>query len=165
MSKEGLFDKIKKEAEENYALIKKVFCPALRRDVAFNSAGLKHIKFKHWNNHRPAVDQYLRLKFLRKAPVIIGKSGTIQEYVEQKIFERLRRNSRWEKILVEVKFYGFVAITSINNGEPLKFKVIVKEISGRDPIFWSIIPFWKCQKNPLLGEIKKVFHNGDLETQ
>jgi hypothetical protein len=165
MNQEGFFEKIKKEAEENYASIEKVFCPALKREVVFNSNGLKHVKFKHWNNPRSAEDQYLRLKFLKKASVILEKSGTTQEYLECKNFERMRKNSRWERVLINVKYYGFVAILNIENGDPVKLKVIVKEISGSNPIFWSIFPFWKCQKNPLLGEIKKVFHDGDLETQ
>jgi hypothetical protein len=89
----------------------------------------------------------------------------MQEYIEQKVFERVHRNSRWEKLLVDVKFYGFVAIINISSGNPIRLKIVVKEVVGGSPIFWSIIPFWKCQKNPLLGEIKKVFHEGDLETQ
>jgi hypothetical protein len=66
MNKEGLFEKIKKEAEENYGKINKIFCPALNREVLFNSKGLNHIKMKDWNKARLQDDQYLRLKFLVK---------------------------------------------------------------------------------------------------
>ncbi len=61
---------------------------------AFNVKGLKHIKFKAWNKTRSILDQYLRFKFLRLAPAILEKSGTLQEYQETKNFERIDSNSK-----------------------------------------------------------------------
>lgn len=153
------FNEIKKEAESWYKKVDRVECPYLKRKVIFNSKGLDHIKFKAWNKSRLISDQYMRFKFLRLAPAVLEKSGTLQEYEETKCFERWKSSSKWQKILVPVVYYGFVAI--LNN--KIRVKVIVKEIDGGNPFFWSIIPFWRNRKHPITGEIKKVFHEGDLE--
>jgi hypothetical protein len=153
------FHEIKKEAEIWYRSIDKVECPVLKRKINFNTKGLKHIKFKAWNKSRSMADQYLRLKFLRLAPAILKKSGTLQEYQETKNFERIDSNSKWKNLMVPVKYCGFIAILDYK----YKVKVIVKEIYGGQPYIWSIIPFWKNKINPLTEETKKVFHEGDLE--
>ena len=141
------------------------FCPALNKNINFNTKGLDHIKFKDWNKTRLASEQYLRLKFLRKAPEILKKATTMQEYKEGKTFERVNSNSKWNKKMVNVKFYGFVTITSLDSNGMIRIKIIVKEVKGGEPYFWSIIPFWKCKKDPILEQTKKVFHDGDLNTQ
>lgn len=153
------FNQEKKKAEETYKKIDRVYCPFLNCKVNFNAKGLDHIKFKDWNKPRLISEQYLRLKFLKFAPLIVEKTCTLQEYNETKIFERRKRNSRWEKVMVPVKYYGFVAIMKYK----IKVKVIVKELQGGQPYFWSIIPFWKSKKDPILELTKKVFHDGDLE--
>jgi hypothetical protein len=153
------FTKVKEEAEGWYKQAGKVYCPFLKRNVNFNAKGLAHIKFKGWNKTRLISDQYLRFKFLRLAPAILTKSGTLQEYNDTKNFEREKSNSRWQKLMVPVKYYGFVAVLDYK----IRVKVIVKEVFGGQPYFWSIIPFWKNYKHPITEEIKKVFHEGDLE--
>lgn len=65
-----------------------------------------------------------------------------------------KTNSRWEKVLRDVSFYEFMAV--LGN---VRVKVIVKEVSGGEKHFWSVIPFWGINK-----EIsKRVLHSGDLE--
>ena len=44
-------------------------------------------------------------------------------------------------------------------------KIIVKEIEGGESFFWSIIPFWKSRKDEFSNKIKRILHEGDLETQ
>ena len=153
------FNRIKAKAEECYKQVDNVYCPFLKKNVGFNSKGLDHIKFKSWNRSRSNSDQYLRLKFLKLAPSILEKSGTLQEYNNTKNFERVKTSSRWQKLMVPVRYYGFVAILDYE----IRVKVIVKEVYGGQPHFWSIIPFWKNRKHPITEEIKKVFHDGDLE--
>lgn len=153
------FLKIKKEAEKFYKEVESVYCPFLKRKINFNVKGLDHIKIKEWNKGRLMQDQYLRLKFLHLAPEILKLSGTLQEYQEGKSFERVNINSRWENHLKDVNYYGFVAI--INE---VKLKIIVKEIDGGQPYFWSIIPSWKVKKDKNNNKTKKVFHKGKLET-
>lgn len=153
------FNQIKQEAEDWYKNVNKIVCPFLNRKVSFNAKGLDHIKFKAWNKARSVSDQYLRLKFLRLAPKILEKSGTLQEYNETKNFERIKSNSRWQKLMIPVKYYGFVAVLDYK----IKVKIIIKEVHSGQPYFWSIIPFWKNKKHPITNEIKKVFHEGDPE--
>lgn len=153
------FQIIKQKAEEDYKKIDKVYNPFLRRKVSFNAKGLDHIKLKQWNKTRLLSDQFLRIKFLCLVPKIIEKSTTLQEYNETKNFERINMKSKWQKMMVPVKYYGFVSIVDYK----IKIKVIVKEIVGGQPFFWSIIPFWKTKNDPILEETKKVFHDGDLE--
>lgn len=155
------FNQVKKDAEEKYKKINSIFCPFLNKNVSFNAKGLDHVKFKEWNKTRLISEQYLRLKFLKLAPLIIEKSSTLQEFFETKVFERIKRNSRREKILTPVKYYGFVAIASFK----IKIKIVIKEIENGQPFFWSIIPFWKTKKDPIAKQTKKVFHDGDLEKQ
>ncbi len=107
---------------------------------------------------RLVSDQYLRLKFLKWAPEVIKNSHTLQEFKEGRTFERRSINSRWEKAMVLVRYHGFIAI--LNH---VRIKVIVKQIEGGDPYFWSILPFWKNWKDPLYQKTKKIFHDGDPE--
>lgn len=101
----------------------------------------------------------MRLKFLNIAPEIIKKSHTLQEYRELKNFERQKINSRWERRMVAVKYYAFVAII-----DKRWIKIIVKEIEGGKKFFWSICPYWK-QKMNSDGTKQKILHEGDLERQ
>ena len=96
---------------------------------------------------------------IKLAPLIIKKSFTLQEFFETKSFERIRSNTRWEKKLVIVRYYGFVAIVNKS-----RIKIIVKEVDGGVRFFWSIIPFWKMSRSKQESN-KKIFHEGDLETQ
>ncbi|KKR13750.1 MAG: hypothetical protein UT42_C0039G0005 [Candidatus Falkowbacteria bacterium GW2011_GWA2_39_24] len=153
------FTKIKSDAESFYKTIGEVHCPYFNERITFNSKGLDHIKFKEWNKTRLIKDQYLRLKFLCLSPEIIKKSHTLQEFRESNNFERQKINSRWERRIITVKYYAFVAI--LNN---IRLKIIIKEIEGGKKFFWSIYPYWKQRRN-YDGRIKKALYEGDLETQ
>lgn len=156
----ALYKKVKQEAGDFYKTVNAVFCPYLKSKVNFNAKGLDHIKMKSWNKTRLVSDQYLRLKFLKLVPEALQASGTLQEFHETKNFERIKDTGEWQSIMKPVAYYGFVAI--INN---VKIKIIVKKVEGGQPYFWSVIPFWKTQKDEICQKIKKVFHEGNLETQ
>lgn len=154
------FEKVKREAEDYFKTINSVYCPYLKLKVNFNAKGLDHIKMKSWNKTRLISDQYLRFKFLKLVPTVLQASGTLQELEEKKNFERIKNTGKWQSVMKPVIYYGFVAIVN-----KVKIKIIVKKIEGGQPYFWSIIPFWKKQKDEICQKIKKVFHEGDLETQ
>ncbi len=156
ISKEKL-EKTKQESITEYNKIGSVFCPYLKCEVAFNSKGIEHLKFKEKNKPRSPEEQYLRFKLLPLAGHIIKNSHTIQEYFETKRFEKQKINSRWEGGLVEVFYYGFVAI--INNA---RLKIIIKETRGGNKFFYSIIPFWKNNRKNSTN--KKILHAGNMET-
>ena len=150
------FDWVKKDAENFYRGIGEINCPYLGDKVVFNVKGLEHIKFKERGKARVIDDQYIRLKLLKLVPKIIANSHTLQEYFETKKFEKININSRWENRAIDVIYYGFVAI--INNA---RMKVIVKQMSGGNKFFWSLIPFWKNDKKN--SENKKILHAGNPE--
>jgi len=156
---EADFDSVKKLAEEYYKTIGEVNCPYLKDKVAFNAKGLDHIKFKEWDKARSVQDQYVRLRLLKIAPQILQQSHTLQEFFETNKMERQKINSRWENRMINVKYYGFVAIVNKH-----RLKVIVKEIQGGNKFFWSLIPFWKTRKDAINGN-KKILHEGDLEVE
>ncbi|QQR50564.1 hypothetical protein IPF86_01435 [Candidatus Nomurabacteria bacterium] len=147
--------KIKEKAEVFYKTVSEVYCPYFKEKVAFNDKGIKHIKFKSERVARDRKDQYMRLKNIHLAPLVLKSSYTLQEIQTKKMFIDIDTNTRHEKMLKEVTYYAFIAI--LKDGQfDKRVKVIVKQVSGGIKMFWSIIPFWKSNK-----ELK--LHTGDLE--
>lgn len=143
------FNHVLSRAQEFYATLGKVRCPYFRGDIRFNPAGLEHLRRKSWNRGRSRPDQFMRLKFLRMAPTILSLSSTVQGICHTQERLRRHRHGRWEELFSPVTFYEFVAVH-----ENRRFKVIVKQGSGGELIFWSLIPFWRQseQGNRLLHD-------------
>jgi len=156
MGLDNNLEKTKERAEKTYKEIGKVFCPYFNEEIAFNSKGLKHIKFKKEKEARNRHDQYIRLKNIHLVPEIIKKSHTLQEARKERGFVQIKTNSRKEKILKDIRYYGFIAIIKERNFQK-RLKIIVREVEGGQKHFWSIVPFWKNNK-----EIK--LYSGNLET-
>lgn len=74
------------------------------------------------------------------------------------MFVRQKINSRWEKRPKNVCYYVFVAI--VRNFKA-RVKVVVKQIEGAEPIFYSIYPSWKIENHS--GQDKKIYYSGNLE--
>lgn len=148
------FEKVRGNAEALYATIIKVACPYFGSDVAFNAKGLRHLKFKSDRQARPHKDQYSRLKLIRYAFKVLKLSKTVQGIWSVKRFEEQKTNSRWEQVIKEVVYYEFIAVL-----DSVRVKVIVKEVKGGEKHFWSIIPFWKIDKNTR----RRILHSGDPE--
>src|SRR3989344_6349731 len=151
---EELFLKIRQKAEEIYKNTGPTYCPYLKDKVNFNSEGFEHIKFKKWNKPRNHFDQYLRLKLFYLVPEILKKSHTVQGVWNTKEWERQKKHGRWESTMKEVSYYEFISVIG-----KVRIKSIVKQVSGGQKFFWSVIPFWRM--NPVTKE-KKLFDN-DLE--
>lgn len=96
----------------------------------------------------------MRLRLIPLAAEIIKKSHTLQGISEVKHFEYEKRSSRWENILKQVVYYEFIAVI-----KKTRIRIIIKQISGGQKFFWSLIPFWKMNKN----NNKRVLHNGNPE--
>jgi len=148
------FQKTKSEAEEFYKKVGDVFCPYFKEKIAFNTKGLKHLKFKSNRQARPRKDQYSRLKLVCFVPEILKQSHTLQGVWQIRRFEFQKTNSRWEQVMKDVTYYEFIAV--INN---VRVKVIIKEVLGGEKHFWSVIPFWGIDKETS----KRILHSGDLE--
>ena len=54
----------------------------------------------------------------------------------------------------EVIFYEFIAVL-----DNMRAKVIVKQVYGGKKHFWSVIPYWRIDKN----NSKRILHSGDPE--
>ena len=152
------FAEVRKRAEEEYSAISKVRCPYLNMEVSFSREGFEHLLFKSWNRTRSMVEQYIRLKLIRLAPQVVQKSHTLQEYKEQKLMVRQKLKSGWGSRMRLVRYYVFVAI--INEA---RIKVIVKEIEGGKPFFYSLYPSWKIEVD-VNGQKRKKFFSGNPET-
>jgi len=150
-------DKIRKKSEEIYHDINSVYCPYFEEEIIFNSKGLRHIKFKNRYTARNRSDQYMRFKNIQFAPIILEKSSTLQEYKVISTLVKVKRGHKKEILLKKTKFYGFIAIID-DNGFTKRLKIIIKEVEGGKKHFWSIVPFWKSNK-----ELK--IHSGDPETE
>jgi hypothetical protein len=135
------FQNVKYEAESSYAAIGDVYCPYFGEKIAFNAKGLRHLKFKSDQQARTQEDQYARLKLLRLALKVLELSRTLQGVWHTKRFEATKTHSRWEHVMKQISFYEFIAVL-----DNVRVKVIVKEVAGGEKHFWSIIPFWKVNK-------------------
>jgi len=149
------FKKLREKAETFYKEVGEIHCPYFNERISFNSKGLEHIKFKTKRKIRERKDAYMRLKNIHLAPQILKNSYTLQEKQNKKIFVDIKTNSRKETILKNCTYYGFLAIITDGNFEK-RLKIIIRQIDGGQKHFWSIIPYWKNNK-----EIK--MHSGNLE--
>jgi len=77
----------------------------------------------------------------------------VQGIEEINEWERRHRHGRWERVLVRVTYYEFVAII----GNKRRFKVIIKQLADGERLFWSLIPFWRQTD---LGT--RILHDGNL---
>ena len=148
------FEKLKSDKELFYKTIGEVYCPYLGEKVSFNAKGLEHLKFKKKNHARSSEDQYVRFKLLHLAPEAVRLSKTIQGISHTKTFELVRSNARTEMIMKPVSYYEFIAIL-----EDKRVRVVIKQVEAGPKYFWSIIPFWKVDKN----SGKRKMSSGNLE--
>ncbi len=148
-----IFDRAKQHAEAAYKKIEKVFCPYFGCYVKFNTKGLDHIKFKDWERSRKRSDQYMRLKFVPLAPKILVMAHTLQGIHTEETYVRKKNYGSWDEVLNRVCFYEFIYV----HKEKIRLKIIVRKDGGGEHYFYSIIPFWKMDKE----RGKKVLCDGD----
>lgn len=148
------FDKTKEEGENFYKTLGRVYCPYFKEEVSFNAKGLEHLKFKQKNFARSLPDQYIRFKILKFAPEVLKLTKTVQGVSEQKVFELIRSNQRNEHKMANAMYYEFVAIL-----DRTRVRVVVKQVGNAPKYFWSIIPFWKINKE----NGKRKLHYGSPE--
>ena len=145
------FDQVLQQARALYAAIGPVHCPYFQGPVQFNAQGLEHLRRKTWNRGRERSDQFMRLRHIVRAPEILSLSRTVQGVQAAHEWERRRRHGRWERLLISVQYFEFVAVV-----KERRFKVIVKQLPGGERVFWSLIPFWRQT-----GDGKRMLHDGN----
>lgn len=145
------FLEVWRRAEDKYRGLGSIRCPYFQDTVHFNIRGFEHLRRKSWNRGRERQDQFMRLKHLAHAPEILRLSRTVQGVEQTYEWERRHKHGRWEKVLVPVTYYEFVAVL-----QERRFKVIVKQLAGGQRIFWSLIPFWRQKEQG-----RRILHDGD----
>jgi len=145
------FNAILRKAQTYYPTIGRVRCPYFRAEVQFPSQGLEHLRRKSWNRGRSRPDQFMRLKYVAMAPTILRLSGTVQGVYHGNERIRRHRHGRWEEQFLPTTFYEFVAVV-----ESRRFKVIVKQSTGQELEFWSLIPFWRQTEQG-----RRLLHDGN----
>ena len=153
------FDELKRRAEEFYKGLGEVHCPYLKEKITFNAKGLEHLKFNSKNHARPLADQRTRLRLIHLAPEVIKSSHTIQGLSHARVFEYIRSNARTECVLKDVTYYEFIAIVE-DRQEKKRIRVVIKQIENGPKYFWSVIPFWKMDKD----KRERKMGSGHLET-
>jgi hypothetical protein len=148
------FEEIKTKGENFYKDLVEVHCPYFQEKIHFNAKGLEHLKFKKKNFARSRDDQYIRFKLLHLAPEILKLSKTVQGISHTKSFEFVRSGARTELKLLQVSYYEFIAVL-----KDIRVRIIVKQIEESPKFFWSIIPFWKVNKQTM----QRKMHSGNLE--
>ena len=148
------FEKVKSSGESFYKSIGEVYCPYFKEKIAFNSQGLEHLKFKQREKARYEQDQYMRFKLISLAPEVLKISSSVQGIWATKRFEYIKVNKKWASILRNVTYYEFIAVLKRN-----RVKIIVKQLENGKKIFWSIIPFWRMNKETMT----RILHDGNPE--
>lgn len=152
------FNKIKHDAEEMYNQVKSIYCPYFKEPIHFNSKGLDHLVFKKWNKTRLIHDQFMRFKYLKYAPQVIGNSRTLQGIKAVNAMERVKRNLKWQTVMKLVTYYEFIAVLDTITGKS-RVKVIVIQVESNEKFFYSIIPFWGIDRHTH----QKVLYGGNPE--
>lgn len=148
------FKKIKECGERFYKSFNEVHCPYFKEKVSFSSQGLEHLRFKSRERVRPDKDQFMRMKLIHLAPEVLKNTHTVQGILETKKFEKVRINNRTDTILQLVTYYEFIAVIKRN-----RVKIIIKQLENGKKFFWSIIPFWRMNKETK----KRILHEGNPE--
>jgi hypothetical protein len=146
-------NKLKVETEEKYKKIGKLFCPALKSEIFFNSDGFHHLRYDGHRSERSVVVQKNKFLFFDNAVDVLKKTATIQEYRRSicPIGKCDKNGFRKTKI---VEWFGFFAI--INFSKCLRVKVVVRRVGQGQYNFWSVMPFWNLTRGRKVVGLKEI---------
>jgi hypothetical protein len=125
------------------------WCPYFKQKVTLNSDGFNHLQYKPNRQPRNIDEQILKLSLLKKAVTVIKCAGTVQEIRDT--MERVGKPSRDGFYTAKkVQYWGFHAI--LGDQKLIKIVVVVKRTGDGKPIFWSVLPHKKFNKQKLYSE-------------
>ena len=145
------FKKLKEKTENEYKKIGKIYCPALKSEIIFNSDGFHHLRYDGSRSERNKSVQKNKFIFFHSAVEIIKKSTTIQEY-RRLLCPIGKRNRNGFRKTSLVEWFGFFSITSFLR--MTRVKTVVRRVGGENgqDHFWSVMLFWKLSnKNNIIG--------------
>lgn len=124
------------------AQTRKIYSPALNKEVFFNAEGFNHLIYKGSRSEREKSSQILRFKLLPLAVKLIRISTTYQEFEETVKEFVIKIKKKKVAKTKPVRYWGIIVIM---NGR--KIKVILRQVGDNGTIhFWSIIPGWTTNK-------------------
>lgn len=132
------YDQLRAEAIQWYSRIGRIPSPVFNNEpVFFTSEGFNHLIYKNARSERNKEEQVARFKLLGNAVKLVRITTTFQEFdesIKQVTVKRFKRKITESKI---VKHWGLIAIMGT-----WKIRVIIRQISGGQKHFWSVIPNW-----------------------
>jgi hypothetical protein len=149
-------NKLKVETEEKYKKIGKLFCPALKSEISFNSEGFHHLRFDGGGSERDKNVQKNKFNCFDSAVQILKQTTTIQEYRRMICPIGKIDQSGFRKTKI-IEWFSFFAI--VNFTKCIRIRVIVRRV-GRDNgryHFWSVMPYWN------LSNGRRVVGSKDIE--
>ncbi len=145
------FEKLKKETRDFYKTIVKIYNPAFKAELVFNSNGLNHLCYYNDRSERPILIQKNKFIFFKDAVKILRVATTIQEYRRVACIKGGR-----EKI---IEWFSFWAIISFKR--KIRIKIIVRRLGGEDGKFhfWSLMPYWNLRHK------NRIIASGDMNDE
>lgn len=152
------FNNLKKYIKSEYEKVGKIYSPAIKACIHFNSDGFHHLRYDSHRNERPKRVQKNKLFYFKDSLEIIKKSTTIQEYRKFIMPFGNKDKSGFSKTKV-VEWFAFFAI--INLLKRIRIKVIIRRIGGESGQyhFWSIIPYWQLSNKKRIIGSKEIEDN------
>jgi hypothetical protein len=126
------YKKARRKAEEIYARIGRVSCPALGESVDFNRVGFQHLIQKR-RKFRQKGEQKKRFALLQYVEDMLKNYHGEIAYEKRKISQHIRVNGK--KVIVGSAAH-FWALTDQRDGKTIK--LIVRQLDGQGKHFFSI---------------------------
>ena len=120
---ENGYKKLLQETRVWYKSIGKVYCPALKADVLFNSAGFRHLLFNISDMPRPMEERIRRLRLVQYAPFILQTSIEVG----------------WRRKMGEVEFILFQKHVTDAGSRTITVRTVVRKTSAGNHFYFSIM--------------------------
>ncbi|MDD4901417.1 MAG: hypothetical protein PHS62_04965 [Patescibacteria group bacterium] len=149
------FNELKNLTKLNYDKIGRIYSPALRANIVFNSDGFHHLRYDNSRSERSKKVQRNKFVYFNKAVEILKRSTTIQEYRRSICTVGSRDRSGFRKTKI-VEWFGFFAIISFS--QRIRINVVVRRAGEENGQyhFWSVMPYWSLSNNIRIIGSKKM---------
>lgn len=135
------FNELKQATEQKYKSIGKIYSPALKADIFFNSDGWHHLRYDCSRSERDKRVQQNKFIYFDNAVDIIKKSNTIQEYRRGQQVEGKPDKNGLQKVK-RVQWFGMFVVISFSKN--MRVKAVIRKVGDDGQYhFWSVMPFWK----------------------
>jgi hypothetical protein len=126
------YEEAKEKAEEYYKKLSRIWCPALKDHVTFNTSGLRHLIWRgKWP--RAKKEQIRRFLLLPHAAKIIQQSQKSVEYRKKEQISKTKWNGDKIETISQAHFWGLV-----KKIEDQHVTVVLRQIGNGNKHFFSI---------------------------